>query len=61
MFERPFAPSVDALVRLRERLHAWLILLHWQARGPMARELHRLRPGIASLLGHALAALLSSG
>jgi putative cardiolipin synthase len=61
MSEPPFAPSVDVLVRLRERLLALLVLLHWRARAPLARELHRLRPGMASLLGHALAALLSTG
>ena len=38
-----------------------LVLLPWQLRGPMARELRRLRPGAASFLAHALAALVSTG
>ncbi|MGK6311178.1 phospholipase D-like domain-containing protein [Variovorax sp. DT-64] len=65
MSDPPFAPPaarfVAFLVRLHERLQALLVLLHWQMRAPIARELRRLRPGPASLLGHALAALLSSG
>ncbi|VTU26544.1 hypothetical protein H4CHR_01816 [Variovorax sp. PBS-H4] len=65
MFEPPLAPSVAraaaCLVCLHERLQGLLVLLHWQMRGPLARELRRLRPGPASLLGHALAALLSTG
>jgi putative cardiolipin synthase len=65
MSDPPLAPSVvpsiACLVRLRERLQALMVLLHWQMRGPIARELRRMRPGPASLLGHALAALLSTG
>ncbi|VTU20050.1 phospholipase D-like domain-containing protein [Variovorax sp. RA8] len=65
MSDLPLAPSVALsvafLVRLRERLQALLVLLHWQMRAPLARELRRLRPGPASLLGHALAALLTGG
>ncbi|VTU22162.1 Cardiolipin synthase [Variovorax sp. PBL-H6] len=55
------ASCIACLVHLHERLQALLVLLHWQMRGSIARELRRIRPGPASLLGHALAALLSTG
>ncbi|WP_158101032.1 phospholipase D-like domain-containing protein [Variovorax sp. JS1663] len=61
MSERPF-PSLSAdLQRLCWHLRAWCLLLPWQLRAPLSRELRRLRPGIGSVLGHALAALLSTG
>jgi putative cardiolipin synthase len=65
MSDPPFAPPAARfaafLVRLHQQLQALLVLLHWHMRGPITRELRRLRPGPASLLGNALAALLSSG
>ena len=61
MSDCALAPSVDRLLRLCERLQALLVLLHWQLRAPLARELNRIRPGAGSLLAHALVALLGTG
>ncbi|CAN7753337.1 phosphatidylserine/phosphatidylglycerophosphate/ cardiolipin synthase family protein [Variovorax sp. LjRoot84] len=61
MSDLPHVLPADRLVRLYWRLRALLVLLPWQMRAPIARELRRLRPGVSSLLGHALAALLTTG
>lgn len=43
------------------QLRALLVLLPWQLRVPMSRQILPLRPGPGQVLGHLLAVLLASG
>ncbi|RZL88281.1 MAG: phospholipase D family protein [Variovorax sp.] len=49
------------LRRLYWQLRALLVLLAWRLRPSMARSLLRCRPGAGQLVGHVLAAVLSTG